>query len=340
MKKFWMVLGLLSLMLTVIAVPAAMADAPIEGRSGRAEVRFLEGMIDHHQMAIDMALDCLPKASTETVTTVCQNIIDAQTAEIATMQGWLLNWYNVEYSPMSMNDMMGMMGMSGDMHAHMEQMSGMMETMMGMEMSDEMRAHMEEMSGMMDMMSGTGMSGDMQTHMEQMSGTMETMMGMEMSDEMRAHMEEMSGMMDMMSGTGMSGDMHAHMEQMSGTMETMMGMEMSDEMRAHMEEMSGMMDMMSGMGGMNMEGRPASDPAMMMGMMAGLNRLEGVEYEIAFLESMIDHHDDAIYMSERILERAPEGTGHPELRDMAQQIIDDQTAEIATMETLLTELNS
>jgi len=201
MKKLWIVLSLVVLAVSAIVVPATLADAPVEGRAGRAELRFLEGMIDHHQMALDMANDCLAKATTETVTTTCQNIIDAQTAEITLMQGWLLEWYNVEYSPMSMMDM--------------------------------------------------------------------------------------------------------------------------------------------GMGGMDhggMEGMPATDPAMMMGMMAGLNRLEGVDYEIAWLESMIDHHDDAIHMSERLLGRVPEGEGHTEVLDLASQIIADQTAEIDMMENLLVEL--
>lgn len=206
MKKLWIVLCLLAL--AVIAAPAVLADAPVEGRAGRAEVRFLEGMIDHHQMALDMANDCLAKATTESVTTLCQNIIDAQSAEITHMQGWLLDWYNIDYSPMSMSDMAEMMG-------------------------------------------------------------------------------------DAMAGTEHS-----------------------------------------------MEGMPATDPAMMMGMMAGLNRLEGIDYEIAFLESMIDHHDDAIHMSERSLERVPEGEGHTELREMAHQIIEDQSAEIEAMEHLISELSA
>lgn len=203
MKKLWIVLSLVVLAFSAIAAPVTLADAPIEGRAGRAEVRFLEGMIDHHQMALDMANDCLAKATTETVTVTCQNIIEAQTAEITLMQGWLLEWYNVDYSPMSM------------------------------------------------------------------------------------------------------------------------------------------MDMDMGMGGMdqsNMEGMPATDPVMMMGMMAGLNRLDGVEYETAWLESMVDHHDDAIHMSERLLERVPEGEGHPELRELADQIIADQSAEIEMMEQLILEL--
>jgi len=205
MKKLWIVLIIVVLAVSSVVAPVALADAPVEGRAGRAEMRFLEGMIDHHQMALDMANDCLAKATTEVIMTTCQNIIDAQTPEIETMQGWLLAWYNIEYTPMPM------------------------------------------------------------------------------------------------------------------------------------------MDMDMGMGGMNhsgMAGMPATDPAMMMGMMAGLNRLEGVEYEIAFLESMIDHHDDAIHMSERILERAPDGTAHTELREIAQQIIDDQTSEIDMMEILLIELGA
>jgi uncharacterized protein (DUF305 family) len=206
MKKHWLLAALLSVLPVFVSVFVVTAGGPIEGRAGRAEVRFLEGMMDHHQMAVDMANDCLSKATTEAVVTLCQNIIDAQTAEITTMHDWLLAWYNVDYTPMPMNEMMDMMG--------------------------------------------------------------------------------------------------------------------------------------DGMSGMNHEGMPATDPMMMMGMMAGLNRFEGVEYEVAWLEAMVDHHDDALHMSERLLERVPEGEGHTELHEMAQQIIQDQTAEIETIEQMLTELSA
>jgi uncharacterized protein (DUF305 family) len=195
-------------LLAVFVAPAVLADGPVEGRAGRAEVRYMEGMMDHHQMAVDMANDCLSKASSESLKTICQDVIDAQTAEIAQLQEWLLNWYNIQYEPMPMMNMM-------------------------------------------EMMDGMGM-GDMDH------------------------------------------------------------------------------------GGM--EGMPHTDPPMMMGMMAGLNRLEGVDYDVAWAESMIDHHDDAIHMSERFLERVPEGEGHAELLGMAQQIIDDQTAEIEELEAILVEL--
>lgn len=191
---------ILTICLLLLSVSLATAEGPVEGRAGRAEVRFLEGMIDHHQLALDMANDCLAKASTEGVTELCQMIIDAQSSEIEQMREWLLAWYNIEYRPISMYNP-----------------------------SDDM--------GGMD-------HGDMQ-----------------------------------------------------------------------MDE-------------------PVVDPPMMMGMMAGLNRLEGLDYEIAWLESMIDHHDDALHMSERVLERAE----HEELRTLAENIIAAQSAEIATMEAMIAEL--
>ncbi|MEP7293267.1 MAG: DUF305 domain-containing protein, partial [Chloroflexota bacterium] len=163
----------------VILSSAVMAQ---DTRETRAELRFLEGMSDHHQMALDMANDCLAKAKSETLLTLCQNILDAQSAEIELMQGWLLDWYGVEYAPVPM---------------------------------------------------------EMDTDHE-------------------------------MPGMGMTGT-----------------------------------DV------------PMSDPAMTMGMMAGLNRLEGREYEIAWVESMIDHHDDAVHMSERVLTRFE----HEELGDLANRII-------------------
>jgi len=168
-----------------------------ETRGQRAELRFLEGMIDHHQMALDMANDCLANASDGTLLTICQNIIDAQSAEIATMQGWLRDWYGVEYAPVPM-------------------------------------------------------------------------VGDDAADPHAGH--DMSGM------------------------DTVI-----------------------------------TDPPMTMGMMAGLNRLEGRAYEIAWVESMIDHHDDALHMAQRILSR----TERDDLRQLAEQIIADQTTEIEQLESLL-----
>lgn len=201
---------ILSLLLVVALLAASAigvrADEPADGRAGRAEVRFMQGMIDHHQMALDMAAHCLDRAVTEAVRTLCAGIIAAQTPEIEQMQAWLLAWYNNRYQPVSMASSF----------------------------------------------TGTVSAGH------------------------------------------------------------------------------------NGHGGHGDHGAPATDPPMMMGMMAGLTRLQGIEYDIAWLEAMIDHHDDAIHMSERLLRRVQ----HSELRDLAVQIIAAQSAEIALMEALIRELGS
>lgn len=194
---------IVSLALMIMGVGGfSIAQTLPQNRDERAEVRFLEGMTDHHQMALDMALDCLEKAQSEDVLALCQNVIDAQSAEIVQMQTWLADWYGIQYAPMPMADMT-----------------------------------MEDTS-----------SSDHAGH-----------------------------------GAGV-----------------------------------------------------ITDPPLMMGMMAGFNRLEGLDYEIAWLESMIDHHDDALHMSERILGRIV----HDELGEFAQTIIDAQTAEITFMETLIETLSA
>jgi uncharacterized protein (DUF305 family) len=182
------------------------ADEPVEGRIGRAELRFLEGMIDHHQMAIDMSNHCLDNTEDAGLLAICQAVIDAQSAEIAQMQAWLLAWYNTAYTPISMVQPAGAMG----------DMEGMDHSTMNMQPADA----------------------------------------------------------------------------------------------------------------------PFTDMAMMMGMMAGFDRFEGEDYVDAWLESMIDHHDDAIHMSERLLARVGDA-GHAELVALAQAIIDAQSAEIAGYEALL-----
>lgn len=75
---------------------------------------------------------------------------------------------------------------------------------------------------------------------------------------------------------------------------------------------------------------------MMMGMMAGFNRYTGLDYDIAWLESMIDHHDDALHMARRILGRVV----HAELDTLAQAIINDQSAEIELMDALIASLEA
>jgi uncharacterized protein (DUF305 family) len=80
------------------------------------------------------------------------------------------------------------------------------------------------------------------------------------------------------------------------------------------------------------------DDGMMEQMMGGsMQRMMGGDTADAmFLRMMIPHHQDAIDMSEEALERAE----HPELKELAQTIIDEQSAEIELMQGYLDEIET
>ena len=79
-------------------VLAASQPAPTTS-AARYEVRFLEGMIDHHMMAIMTAQLCVDRAIHEDLRSLCEQIIATQSAEIETMQSWLTEWYGVTHEP-------------------------------------------------------------------------------------------------------------------------------------------------------------------------------------------------------------------------------------------------
>ncbi|GGD76215.1 DUF305 domain-containing protein [Microbacterium murale] len=68
--------------------------------------------------------------------------------------------------------------------------------------------------------------------------------------------------------------------------------------------------------------------------MTALEEADGATAGRLFLEQMIMHHEGAVDMAETALEDAQ----NPDVLELAQQVIDDQTAEIATMKDLLTQI--
>lgn len=78
-------------------------------------------------------------------------------------------------------------------------------------------------------------------------------------------------------------------------------------------------------GGMEMDGMDQA------GAMAALEDLEGAAFDQRFLELMIAHHEGAVVMAEAELEDGE----NPDALDLAQTIIDAQTAEIEEMRGLL-----
>ncbi len=95
--------------------------AEVTGDFNDADVLFAQGMIPHHQQAVEMAalaLDPAAAASTE-IRALATQIQAAQDPEIELMTGWLQGWGQ----PLDMPGMEGMDDMSG-----MDGMDGMMST--------------------------------------------------------------------------------------------------------------------------------------------------------------------------------------------------------------------
>ncbi|MFN8467883.1 MAG: DUF305 domain-containing protein [Caldilineaceae bacterium] len=65
-----------------------------------------------------------------------------------------------------------------------------------------------------------------------------------------------------------------------------------------------------------------------MGDMGGMNMSPDTAFDIRFIDSMIPHHQGAVAMAQQALQQAE----HPEIKQMAQQIIDAQNAEMKQMQ--------
>jgi uncharacterized protein (DUF305 family) len=58
-----------------------------------SEAAFIAAMIPHHREAVESARAVLKTTQRPEVRELSQAVIDTQTAEIATLEGWLNNWY-------------------------------------------------------------------------------------------------------------------------------------------------------------------------------------------------------------------------------------------------------
>jgi len=68
------------------------------------ESTFLDQMIQHHQMAVQMAKLAQSRADRPEIKEMAQNIISSQSEEIKQMTQWLSQWYRKKPSPMDMSD--------------------------------------------------------------------------------------------------------------------------------------------------------------------------------------------------------------------------------------------
>ncbi|BAZ46907.1 hypothetical protein NIES4102_39530 (plasmid) [Chondrocystis sp. NIES-4102] len=85
------------------------------------DLRFIDGMLMHHQGAVNMAEEALTKSQRPEMKKLAQDIIAAQKQEIEQMKQWRTTWYpNASQTPMAWSAEMGhMMAMSEDMEQSM-----------------------------------------------------------------------------------------------------------------------------------------------------------------------------------------------------------------------------
>lgn len=95
-----------------------------ETTENSVDATFIEGMIPHHEGAIEMANLALLNAKTDEVKNLSKNIIASQQKEIDDMKTWYKEWFGEDVSTASNSssmttegghDMMHMDSMSGDM---------------------------------------------------------------------------------------------------------------------------------------------------------------------------------------------------------------------------------
>ena len=81
-------------------------------------------------------------------------------------------------------------------------------------------------------------------------------------------------------------------------------------------------------------GASKSEPMAMPGMNMDMSKMQamkpGKDYDAMFVDMMIPHHQSAVTMAQEALTRAE----HPEIKSLAQEIIDAQTKEITQMQKI------
>jgi len=131
-NRAWMiatgVLGLIAIAAIVWAIVAmtsnqhdsgAMHGGAMQSESAMAmdDQAFIEMMVPHHQMAVDMAKVELARGTDPQTKALATKVIAEQSKEIAQMKAWYKAWYGTDVPDMPMSGDMAMLGMDMDMDA-------------------------------------------------------------------------------------------------------------------------------------------------------------------------------------------------------------------------------
>lgn len=82
-----------------LAGPVTASGPAPDASTARFEARFMAGMVDHHEMAIEMGEICLDKAVHSELVSMCEDVVATQTAEREDLLTWLSTWYGVTHEP-------------------------------------------------------------------------------------------------------------------------------------------------------------------------------------------------------------------------------------------------
>lgn len=99
-SAFWRVMLVAAVILSALVAivnPALAAGPAPDTATAKFEVRFMEGMMEHHMMAVKMAEMCLEQAVHPELASMCEDIIVTQEAEMKQMHEWLMEWYGIEH---------------------------------------------------------------------------------------------------------------------------------------------------------------------------------------------------------------------------------------------------
>jgi len=70
-------------------------QALAELSGAKFEVAFLTMMVEHHEVAVREGERCVDRAYHESLISLCEDIVKAQSAEIELMEEWLCDWYDI-----------------------------------------------------------------------------------------------------------------------------------------------------------------------------------------------------------------------------------------------------
>ena len=71
----------------------AVTYGPAAAHAADFDQQFLAMMIPHHQMAVDMARECVQQATHGELKNLCRQIASKQREEIGRMSSWVDSWY-------------------------------------------------------------------------------------------------------------------------------------------------------------------------------------------------------------------------------------------------------